>query len=59
MNWGAKNFHKMFAVVSLGFVLALATLVPCPARANTNTSSVKRDAASVRSLRAPKNCADC
>ncbi len=52
MSWGAKDLHKMFAVVSLGFVLALATLVPCPARANNNTSSAKRDAASSQFARA-------
>lgn len=51
MNWGAKNFHKMFAVVSLGFVLALASAVPCSAN-NTNDTSSRLDAAGSQFARA-------
>jgi N-acetylmuramoyl-L-alanine amidase len=51
MDWGAKNFHKMFAVVSLGFVLALATAVPCSAN-NTNDTSSRLDAAGSQFARA-------
>jgi len=48
MNWGAKNFHKSFAVVSLGFGLILVTagLIPFPVRANTTSSSATRAASS-------------
>jgi N-acetylmuramoyl-L-alanine amidase len=52
MNWGAKSFHKMFAVVSLGFVLLMAGVIPCPLRAATTNSSVKREAASSQFARA-------
>ncbi len=52
MNWGTKNFHTMFALVSLGFAL-LASLILCPLRAEAaTTSSVKRDAASSQFVRA-------
>ena len=48
MNWGAKNFHKSFAVVSLGFGLGLvmAGLIPFPARANTTSNSAIKAASS-------------
>ena len=48
MNWGAKNFHKSFAVVSLGFGLGLMTagLVPFPVTANTTTNSAIKAASS-------------
>ncbi|MGB2668179.1 MAG: N-acetylmuramoyl-L-alanine amidase [Candidatus Acidiferrum sp.] len=54
MNWGAKNFHKSFAVVSLGFGLGLvmAGLIPFPARANTTTSNSAIKAASSQFARA-------
>ena len=52
MNWGANNFHKVFAVVSLGFGLVSVSLVPCPARETTTSSSVKREAASSQFARA-------
>ncbi len=46
MKFGAKNFHKTFAVVSLGFTLLGFGVVPCPVQAASNNTSVKRDAAS-------------
>ena len=46
MKFEAKNFHKIFAVVSLGFTLLGFGAVPCPVQAASNNSSVKRDAAS-------------
>lgn len=46
MKFEAKNFHKIFAVVSLGFTLLGFGAVPCPVQAAPNNSSVKRDAAS-------------
>jgi N-acetylmuramoyl-L-alanine amidase len=52
MNWGAKNFHKMFAVVSLGFAFLTASSLPCPLQAATANSSVKREAASSQFARA-------
>jgi N-acetylmuramoyl-L-alanine amidase len=51
MHWGAKNFLKVFAVVSLGFVLALASAVPCSAN-NTNDTSSRLDAAGSQFARA-------
>src|SRR5271169_153628 len=52
MNWGAKNFHQMFAIVSLCFALLVAGLLPFPTRAATTTSSLKREAASSQFARA-------
>jgi N-acetylmuramoyl-L-alanine amidase len=52
MNLGAKNFHKVFAVVSLGFGLLAAALIPCPVVANTADSSLRREAASSQFARA-------
>jgi N-acetylmuramoyl-L-alanine amidase len=52
MNWGEKNFHKAFAVVSLGFTLTAASLLPCRSLANTSDSNAKRDAASSQFARA-------
>jgi len=52
MNRGEKNFHKMFAIVSLGFTLAAANLIPCRAQATTADSSSKREAASSQFARA-------
>ena len=46
MKCGAKNFHKVFTVVSLGIALLGIAFVPSPVLATSNTSSVKRDAAS-------------
>jgi N-acetylmuramoyl-L-alanine amidase len=48
MNLGAKNFHKIFAVVSLGFGLGLVTvgLIPFPVRASTTTNSAIKAASS-------------
>jgi N-acetylmuramoyl-L-alanine amidase len=43
---GQKNFHKSFAIVSLGFALMGLAVVPRPAQASSNNTSVKRDAAS-------------
>jgi N-acetylmuramoyl-L-alanine amidase len=52
MDLGAKIFHKMFAVVSLGIgVLAMASL-SCLAAANTPSSNVRREAASSQFARA-------
>jgi len=51
MNGGAKNLSKCFAVVSLGFILS-AYLVPCPVRATTTNSDLKREAASSQYARA-------
>ncbi len=52
MNWGEKNFHKMFAVVSLGFALVTAGLVPRVAWATTADSTARREAASSQFARA-------
>ncbi|MGB7844414.1 MAG: N-acetylmuramoyl-L-alanine amidase [Candidatus Acidiferrum sp.] len=52
MNWGAKNFGKGFAAVSLGFVLLAACILPRPVRAKTADSSMKREAASSQFARA-------
>ncbi len=52
MNRGAKNFHKMFAAVSLGFVFVMAGLIPCPLSATSTDSSAKREAASSQFARA-------
>ncbi|MGB9467735.1 MAG: AMIN domain-containing protein, partial [Candidatus Acidiferrum sp.] len=48
MNLAAKNFHKSFAVVSLGFGLGLVTLglIPFPVRANTTSNSAIKAASS-------------
>jgi N-acetylmuramoyl-L-alanine amidase len=51
MKSGAKNFHKSFAIVSLGFTLLSIAIVPRPvlaagAGAGSNNTSLKRDAAS-------------
>jgi N-acetylmuramoyl-L-alanine amidase len=43
---GQKNFHKSFAIASLGFALLGLGVVPRPAQAAANNTSVKRDAAS-------------
>jgi N-acetylmuramoyl-L-alanine amidase len=52
MNLGAKNFHNVFAVVSLGIGLLAAALVPCPASASAADSNVRREAASSQFARA-------
>jgi N-acetylmuramoyl-L-alanine amidase len=53
MNLGAKNFHRMFAVVSLGFTFVAAASLPYPSRAeNTENSSIKREAATSQYARA-------
>jgi N-acetylmuramoyl-L-alanine amidase len=52
MNWGEKNFSKSFAVVSLGFVMLAACVVPCPVQGATSNSSVKQEAASSQFARA-------
>ncbi len=46
MKFGARNFHKIFAVLSLGFTLLGFGVAPCPGWAASNNGSVKRDAAS-------------
>lgn len=46
MNSGQKNFHKLFAGVSLGFSLLAALLLPFPIQASPNTNGNKREAAS-------------
>ncbi|HEV3421490.1 MAG TPA: hypothetical protein VG075_14365, partial [Candidatus Acidoferrum sp.] len=52
MGTGRKIFHRSFAGVSLGIVLAVACVVPCPVNAaNTNTAA-KREAASSQFARA-------
>ncbi len=45
MKSGAKNLHRMFAVVSLGFILLSLAVTPCPVFAASNNTAVKRDAA--------------
>ncbi len=52
MNLGAKNFHRMFAVVSLCFVSLTAPFLPSGLHASTTNSSVKREAASSQFARA-------
>jgi N-acetylmuramoyl-L-alanine amidase len=52
MNWGAKSFHKVFAVVSLGIGVLAMGLIPCPATGATTNSSVRREAASSQFARA-------
>ena len=52
MNWGAKNFHRIFAAVSLGFALLVAGSVPLPLRGAATNSSVKLQAASSQFTRA-------
>jgi len=52
MNWGAKNFHKVFAVASLGFVFLAAAVVPCPASNTKNDTSARLDAAGSQFARA-------
>ena len=52
MGTGRKIIHRSFAGVSLGIVLLVACVVPCPLRAaNTNTPA-KREAASAQFARA-------
>jgi N-acetylmuramoyl-L-alanine amidase len=53
MDWGPKNFNRLFAVVSLGFAFLTAGSLPCalPAAAGTN-SGLKREAASSQFARA-------
>jgi N-acetylmuramoyl-L-alanine amidase len=52
MNWGAKFFRRTFAVVSLGFALLSAAVLPTPLKATTVNSSVRREAASSQFARA-------
>jgi N-acetylmuramoyl-L-alanine amidase len=53
MKFAEKNFHKVFASVSLGIALLLSGVLPRPCFANSaNNSSVKRDAASAQFGRA-------
>jgi N-acetylmuramoyl-L-alanine amidase len=52
MNWGAKNFHKSFAVASLGFVLLATCTLPKAVSGSTANSNVKREAASSQFARA-------
>jgi N-acetylmuramoyl-L-alanine amidase len=52
MNLGAKNFHKMFAVVSLGFAILAIAPAPCPAAANATSSNTRQQAASSQFARA-------
>ncbi|HEY2121519.1 MAG TPA: N-acetylmuramoyl-L-alanine amidase [Candidatus Acidoferrum sp.] len=47
MKSGSKNFHKSFAVASLGFTLLSIAIVPHPILASSsNNTPLKRDAAS-------------
>jgi N-acetylmuramoyl-L-alanine amidase len=53
MSSGQKNFHKVFARLSLGFALFSALSIPCLATTGTaSNSSVKREAASSQFSRA-------
>jgi N-acetylmuramoyl-L-alanine amidase len=52
MNWGARDFHKVFAVVSLGIGVVAMGAIPCPATGTTTNSSVRREAASSQFARA-------
>ncbi|HYA61600.1 MAG TPA: N-acetylmuramoyl-L-alanine amidase [Candidatus Sulfotelmatobacter sp.] len=52
MVGGEKNFHKIFAVASLGFVLLAFAALPCPAESATSNSTVKHQAASSQFARA-------
>jgi N-acetylmuramoyl-L-alanine amidase len=52
MSLGQKNFHKLFASASLGFALLGWDVIPCPARAATTHSSVKREAAGTQFTKA-------
>ena len=52
MSLGQKNFHKLFAGASLGFVLLGWSAIPCPATAATTHSSVKREAAGTQFAKA-------
>ncbi len=52
MNRGRKNFHKMFAVVSLGIAILALCLVPSPIAATTTASSLKLEAATSQYARA-------
>jgi N-acetylmuramoyl-L-alanine amidase len=53
MNFAEKNFHRVFACVSLGIALLALGLAPSVSYANSsNNSSMKRDAASSQFSRA-------
>jgi len=52
MSLGQENFHKLFASASLGFALLGWDVIPCPARAATTHSSVKREAAGTQFTKA-------
>jgi N-acetylmuramoyl-L-alanine amidase len=52
MKSDAKNFHNIFAVVSLGFTLLGFAIIPGPVQASSSNTSVKRDAASTQFGRA-------
>jgi N-acetylmuramoyl-L-alanine amidase len=52
MFTGLKNFHKIFAGVSLGFLLLSATTLSRPLSASTNNSAAKREAATAQFTRA-------
>ncbi len=52
MSLGQKNFHKVFASASLGFVLLGWGVIPCPAAPATANTSIKREAASTQFAKA-------
>ena len=52
MGTARENFHKCFAGVSLGIVLAAACVIPCPVRAASTNTAAKREAASAQFGRA-------
>jgi len=53
MFWGQKNFFRMFAPVSLGFVLALSVVTPSKANPESAaTADVKRHSASAQYAKA-------
>jgi N-acetylmuramoyl-L-alanine amidase len=52
MNQGRKSFHKLFASVSLGFVLVTSSLLSLRVQASTSTTSARREAASSQFARA-------
>src|SRR5882757_6597377 len=52
MGTARKNFHKSFAGVSLGIVLAAACVIPCSVRAANTSTAAKREAASAQFGRA-------
>lgn len=52
MHRGRKEFHKLFASASLGFVFVTSSLLSLRVQASTSTTSAKREAASSQFARA-------